>query len=77
VLAVVAIALTSVVSVGLAAIVWVPLILALGIALLMVWSARRRRQKMQNRGPDEVRDPTRGEPPWPTEGIIDDRLPEH
>jgi hypothetical protein len=76
VLAVATVGLTSILSIGLAAIVWVPLLLGFGVVLLMVWSARRQRQRMQNRGPDEVRDPTHAESPWPTEGVIDDRLPE-
>ena len=44
VLAFVALGAASVVSVGLAAIVWVPLLLGAGIAMVGIWQARRRRQ---------------------------------
>jgi Flp pilus assembly protein TadB len=63
-------------SVGLAAIVWVPLLLGIGIAMVATASARRRRQATQGRNADEVKDPTHAHPHWPTRGVIDDRLPE-
>ncbi len=66
----------SVISVGLAAIVWVPLLLGIGIAMVGIASARRRRQSMQGRNGDEIKDPTHAHPHWPTKGVIDDRLPE-
>jgi len=66
----------SIVSVGLASIVWVPLLLGLGIAMVTIASARRRRQSTQGRNSNEIKDPTHGHPPWPTKGVIDDRLPE-
>jgi hypothetical protein len=66
----------SVISVGLAAIVWVPLLLGIGIAMASIASARRRRQSAQGRDGNEVKDPTHAHHPWPTRGVIDDRLPE-
>ena len=66
----------SIVSVGLASIVWVPLLLGLGIAMVTIWSARRRRQTTQGRNSNEIKDPAHAHPSWPTKGVIDDRLPE-
>ena len=66
----------SIVSVGLASIVWIPLLLGLGIAMVTVGSARRRRQTKQGRNADEIKDPAHAHPAWPTKGVIDDRLPE-
>jgi hypothetical protein len=66
----------TIMSVGLAAIVWVPLLLGVGIAMVAIASARRRRQALQGRNADEVKDPKHAHPAWPTRGVIDDRLPE-
>jgi Flp pilus assembly protein TadB len=66
----------TIMSVGLAAIVWVPLLLGVGIAMVAIASARRRRQALQGRNADEVKDPKHAHPSWPTRGVIDDRLPE-
>jgi hypothetical protein len=66
----------SVISLGLAAIVWVPLLLGIGIVSVAIASARRRRQALQGRDANEVKDPTHAHPHWPTRGVIDDRLPE-
>jgi|SRR5579859_4174162 len=66
----------SIISVGLAAIVWAPLLLGIGIAMVAIAAARRRRQSLQGRNADEVKDPTHAHPPWPTRDVIDDRLPE-
>ncbi len=66
----------SIVSVGLASIVWVPLLLGIGIAMVAIASARRRRQSTQGRDGNEIKDPAHAHPPWPTKGVIDDRLPE-
>lgn len=66
----------SVISVGLAAIVWVPLLLGIGIVMVAIASARRRRQALQGRNANEVKDPMHAHPHWPTRGVIDDRLPE-
>jgi hypothetical protein len=66
----------SIVSVGLASIVWVPLLLGIGIAMVTIASARRRRQSTQGRNGSEVKDATHAHPSWPTKGVIDDRLPE-
>jgi len=65
----------SIVSVGLAAVVWVPLLLGIGIAMVVVGAARRRRQFSQGRNGSEVKDPTHAHPRWPS-NVIDDRLPE-
>jgi hypothetical protein len=67
--------LVAILSLGLAAVVWVPLLAGLAVVLLTVWAARRRRQKWQHRDPSEVKDPTHVEPRWPERGITDDRLP--
>jgi hypothetical protein len=67
---------TSVLSVGLAVILCAPALLLFGGLGASIWSARRRRQALENRSGDEVKDPTHAVPPWPTEGVIDDRLPE-
>ncbi|HZU84660.1 MAG TPA: hypothetical protein VE987_17140 [Polyangiaceae bacterium] len=66
----------AVLSLGISAIVWVPLLLALGVAMCGVWAARRRRQRFEGRDSGDVRDPARAERAWPSDGIIDDRLPE-
>ncbi len=66
----------SIVSVGLAAIVWIPMLMGIGIAMVAIASARRRRQSTQGRNSNEIKDPTHAHPPWPTKGVIDDRLPE-
>lgn len=65
---------TCVLSLGIAVIFWGPAIIVLALAMWGVWSARRRRQLYENRGPDETRDSTHAERPWPTKGVIDDRL---
>jgi hypothetical protein len=65
---------TCVLSLGIAVIFWGPAIIVLAIAMWGVWSARRRRQIYEHRGPDEMKDPTHADRPWPTEGVIDDRL---
>jgi hypothetical protein len=77
ILAAFGIVVTSVLSLGIAVIFWAPAIVVFGIAMWGVWSARRRRQIYENRGPDETRNPTRAERRWPTEGVIDDRLPQN
>jgi hypothetical protein len=71
-----AIAVTLVLSMGLAALFWVPLLFGLGVVMWSVWTARRRRQRTEHRDTRETRDPQRAEGSWPTEGVIDDRLPE-
>jgi hypothetical protein len=65
----------AIISVGLASIVWVPLVLGIGIAMVGVWTSRRKRQTMQGRDANEVKDPTHAHPRWPS-NVIDDRLPE-
>ncbi len=65
----------SVLSVGLAAVVWVPLLFGIGVAMVVVWAARRKRQSSQGRNADEVLDPTHARRRWPA-NVIDDRLPE-
>jgi hypothetical protein len=67
---------TSVLSVGLAVILCAPLLLVVGFVGASIWGARRRRQTLENRNANEIRDPTHVVEPWPTEGVIDDRLPE-
>jgi hypothetical protein len=65
----------SIVSVGLAAIVWVPLFMGIGIAMIVVAAARRRRQTTQGRNGNEIKDPRHAHPRWPS-NVVDDRLPE-
>jgi hypothetical protein len=72
----VALVAASIVSVGLAAIVWVPLLFGIGIAMATIWSARRRRQVTQGRNAGEIKDPTHCHPHWPTKDVIDDRVTE-
>lgn len=76
VVAFVALVGASIVSIGLASIVWVPLLFGIGIAMVTIWAARRRRQSTQGRNASEIRDPTHSHPHWPTRGVIDDCLPE-
>jgi hypothetical protein len=66
----------SVVSVGLASIVCFPLLMAIGVAMIVVGSARRKRQRMQGRNSNEIKDATHAHHAWPTKGVTDDRLPE-
>jgi hypothetical protein len=63
-------------SLGVAAIFWVPLLFMAGIAMLTVWKARRRRQLFEHRDIREVKDPLHTARSWPTQGVVDDRLPE-
>ena len=74
-IAFVALISASIVSIGLAAVVWVPLLLVLGIAMIVVAAARRRRQASQGRNGSEIKDPQHAHPRWPP-NVIDDRLPE-
>jgi hypothetical protein len=67
---------TGVLSVGLAVVLCAPLLLLLGGLGVSIWTARRHRQSLENRSSDEVKDPLHAVQPWPTEGVIDDRLPE-
>ena len=72
----VALIAASIVSVGLASIVWIPLLVGIGIAMIVVASARRRRQRTQGRNSSEVKDPAHAHERWPSRGVTDDRLPE-
>jgi Flp pilus assembly protein TadB len=76
VLATLAIGATLVVSMGLASVVWVPLLLFTGSAMFGVWAARRRRQALEGRDANDIKDPLHAERAWPKRGITDDRLPE-
>jgi Flp pilus assembly protein TadB len=74
ILAAIGILVTCILSLGIAVIFWGPAVVVFCVAMWGVWSARRRRQLYENRGPDETRNPTHADRPWPTEGVIDDRL---
>lgn len=63
-------------SLGLAALFWVPLLFLVGVAMLTVWSARRRRQRYEDRDDRDVKDPLHSARAWPTADVVDDRLPE-
>ncbi len=63
-------------SMGIAAIFWVPTLFVAGGVMWSVWGARRRRQLMEHRDANELRDREHSQPRWPTKGVIDDRLPE-
>jgi hypothetical protein len=67
---------TSIVSVGLAAILCSPLLILLAGVGWSVWAARRRRQLLENRNDAEIKDPLHAPRAWPVEGVVDDRLPE-
>jgi hypothetical protein len=67
---------TSILSVGLAAILCAPLLVLVGGVGWSIWAARRRRQVLENRNEYEIRDATHAPRPWPVEGVVDDRLPE-
>jgi hypothetical protein len=71
-----AMGITLVLSLGIAAIFWVPLLFMAGIAMLSVWTARRRRQISEHRNESDVKDPLHVERHWPTDRVVDDRLPE-
>jgi Flp pilus assembly protein TadB len=77
ILAAIGIVVTCVMSLGIAVIFWGPALVLFGVAMWGVWSARRQRQLYENRGPDETKDPQHAEHPWPTKGVIDDRLPQN
>lgn len=74
-MAFVAILATSVVSVGLAVLFWLPLLVMLGGVGWTVWTARRRRQVAEGRDDMERRDALHSPRKWP-KGVVDDRLPE-
>jgi hypothetical protein len=74
-IAFIALIAASIVSIGLAAVVWVPLLLGIGIAMIVVAAARRKRQASQGRNGSEVKDPEHAHPRWPR-NVVDDRLPE-
>lgn len=76
VLAALAVGATLVVSMGLASVVWVPLLLLTGAAMFGVWAARRRRQALEGRDASDLKDPLHAERAWPKRGITDDWLPE-
>lgn len=76
ILAFIGILATCILSLGIAVIFWGPALLIFALAMWGVWSGRRRRQLYENRGPDETKDPLHAERPWPTKGVIDDRLPQ-
>jgi hypothetical protein len=65
----------AVLTLGITAVVWVPLLLFLGGVMLTVWIARRRRQILENRNDYEVKNPGRVDAPWP-KSVAEDRLPE-
>jgi hypothetical protein len=71
-----ALVVASLILVALTSIFWAPLLLAVGAAMIAIWSARRRRQSRQGRDSNEVKDPRHNRLPWPTRGVIDDRLPD-
>ena len=75
VLAAVALGVAGVVSVGLAVVLCAPAVVFISIFGWSIWSARRRRQTLENRDENELKDPLHAKHPWPTEGVIDDRLP--
>lgn len=75
VLATIAIGAAMVVAMGMASVVWVPLVLFTGSVMCMVWVARRRRQSRQGRDADDLKNPLHADRPWP-KGVLDDRLPE-
>jgi Flp pilus assembly protein TadB len=72
----VVLAVTLLLTLGLAAIFWVPLLFLMGIAMLTIWRARRNRQRSEHRDERDLKDPLQAPRPWPTEGVVDDRLPE-
>jgi hypothetical protein len=67
---------TSILSVGLAAVLCAPLLVLLAGVGWSIWAARRRRQILENRSEDEIRDAAHATRQWPVEGVVDDRLPE-
>lgn len=77
IVAAIALVATTILSAGITAIFWVPLLFVLGLALWSIWGARRRRQQLERRDDHDVKDPLRAERrPWPAQGVTDDRLPE-
>jgi hypothetical protein len=62
-------------SLGLAALLLVPLLFALGVVMWSVWAARHHRQTTEGRDGHDVKDPEHSERPWPKD-LIDDRLPD-
>lgn len=75
VLAAIAVGAAMVVAMGLASVVWVPLLLLTGSVMCTVWVARRRRQTLEGRDANDLKDPLHADRRWP-KGVIDDRLPE-
>jgi hypothetical protein len=71
-----ALGVTSLLTLGISILFWGPMLAAIGVGMWAVWAGRVRRQRMQGRGEDEVKDPLHADRPWPTDGVIDDRLPE-
>jgi hypothetical protein len=59
---------------GLAGIVWAPLLIGVGAVMWLVWLARRNRQSLERRSAEELKDPQHTSRRWPP-GAVDDRLP--
>ena len=66
---------TAVLSMGISIIFWGPAAFVLAIGMFMVYAGRRRRLMLEHRNADEVKDPRSTDRHWPSEGVIDDRLP--
>ena len=62
------------VPVGLASLFLAPMAVVFGVGMWAVWIARRRRQRLEGRDAQELKDASSTDRPWPTEGVIDDRL---
>jgi hypothetical protein len=65
----------TVLSLGISVIFWGPAAVLLGIGMWMVYAGRRRRLMQEHRNADEMKDPRSTDRHWPSEGVIDDRLP--
>jgi hypothetical protein len=76
ILAFLTLGVTSVLTLGISILFWAPILVAICIAMWGVWTARVRRLRMEQRDENEMKDPLHADRPWPTQGVIDDRLPE-
>jgi hypothetical protein len=72
----VTLAVAIILSLGVAAFVWIPFLFLLGVVMCAIWVVRRRRQIHEGRDDADLKDREHAARPWKTDKLIDDRLPD-